>query len=87
MGTQGDGNSSAGLEAALRPAAMEGETHLPPQTSPIGDSKGLVIAVNCYRRRHRLHARLASEGFGLRTVSSSCLALPFDGCDRTREMA
>jgi hypothetical protein len=40
------GNRSAGLEAALRPAATERETHLPLGSSPIRDSGMLVFSVN-----------------------------------------
>jgi hypothetical protein len=56
-------NRSAGLEAALRPAAMEGATHLPLQTSPTRDSEGLVIAVNAYGKPgNRIHGLEKSLG-------------------------
>jgi hypothetical protein len=45
-----EGNREAGLEAALRPAAMEEEIHLPLQASPIRDLKGMVIVVNGHVR-------------------------------------
>lgn len=41
-----DCNRSAGLQAAVCPAAVLGKTHLPLQASPICDSRRLVYAVN-----------------------------------------
>jgi hypothetical protein len=51
-------NRSTGLEAALRPAGMEDETHLPVQNPLIGDSEGLVISVNGYAESNPCLLRL-----------------------------